>query len=127
MRAIRRKQVDAERAALLQATGKYPQALLIRKRLAEVDRGIHTLGALATLLAEMGHWGAAETCYTAALEADDGVSPLPCAQLLFEWGVSAMRRGDLGRAESIFATLDLILPAACSRARAPCRGGARTR
>ena len=40
-----------------------------------------------------------------------GVSPLPCGQLLFEWGVSAMRRGDLDRAEAIFVELDAILPA----------------
>ena len=32
-------------------------------------------------------------------------------QLLFEWGVSAMRRGDLDRAEAMFAELDAILPA----------------
>ena len=39
------------------------------------------------------------------------VSPLPCGQLLFEWGVSAMRRGDLDRAEELFVELDAILPA----------------
>ena len=54
---------------------------------------------------------AAETCYAAALDADDGVSPFPCGQLLFEWGVGAMRRGDLDRAEAIFVELDAILPA----------------
>ena len=59
----------------------------------------------------MDRWAAAETCYAAALDADTGVSPLPCGQLLFEWGVSAMRRGDLDRAEAIFAELDAILPA----------------
>ena len=55
-------------------------------------------------------WAAAEDCYAAALDADNGVSPLPCGQLLFEWGVSAMRRGDLDRAEAIFTELDAILP-----------------
>jgi tetratricopeptide (TPR) repeat protein len=72
---------------------------------------IHTLGALASLLAELGRWTAAESSYEAALQADTGLSPLPCGQLLFEWGVSAMRRGDLDRAESIFCKLDAILPA----------------
>lgn len=102
--------VAAEKAALLQATGLYADALLIRRRLADVQPGIHTLGALATLLAEMGEWTQAQICYTAALDLDHGVSPLPCAQLLFEWGVNAMRRGDLDAAESRFATLDLIVP-----------------
>ena len=106
-----RRQIDAERAALLQATGRYGEALALRERLAKDEPGIETLGALASLLAEMGRWSAAETCYAAALDADTGVSPLPCGQLLFEWGVSAMRRGDLDRAEAAFAELDTILPA----------------
>jgi len=98
-------EVDAERAALLQARGRYSEAL------AEDDPGIHTLGALASLLAEMGEWAAAESRYTAALDADEGPSPIPCSQLLFEWGVSAMRRGELDRAEGIFAELAAIMPA----------------
>jgi tetratricopeptide (TPR) repeat protein len=59
----------------------------------------------------MDRWAAAETCYAEALDADKGISPFPCGQLLFEWGLSAMRRGDLNRAEAIFAELDAILPA----------------
>ena len=85
--------------------------MVLRERLAKDDPGIHTLGALASLLAEMDQWAAAEARYSAALDADQGISPFPCAQLLFEWGVSAMRRGDLDRAEAIFAELDAILPA----------------
>jgi tetratricopeptide (TPR) repeat protein len=104
-------EVDAERAALLQATGGYREALALRQRLAKDNPGIHTVAALASLLAETGEWAAAQDRYEAALAADDGVSPLPCGQLLFEWGVSAMRRGDLERAEEIFRELDAILPA----------------
>jgi tetratricopeptide (TPR) repeat protein len=106
-----RHEIDLERAALLQATGRYADALVLRKRSAQHDPGIQTLGALASLLADMGRWRAAETSYTEALEADDGLSPVPCSQLLFEWGVSAMRQGDLERAELILAQLDAILPA----------------
>jgi tetratricopeptide (TPR) repeat protein len=84
---------------------------MLRKRLANDAPGIHTLGALASLLAEMDHWVSAESCYAAALDADEGVSPLPCGQLLFEWGVSAMRRGNLERAEQILVELEAILPA----------------
>ena len=104
------REVDTERAALFQATGRYPEALALRERLANGGPGIHTLGALASLLAEMGHWAAAEASYAAALDADTGVSPLPCGQLFFEWGVSAMRRGELDRAEGLFGELDAILP-----------------
>lgn len=105
------REIERERAALLQATGQYEEALVLRERLAEIDPGIHTVGALASLLAEMDRWMAAETSYAAALDADNSVSPLPCSQLMFEWGVSAMRRGDLDRAEAIFLELDAILPA----------------
>jgi tetratricopeptide (TPR) repeat protein len=106
-----REEIEREQAALLQAIGKYAEALLLREKLAKVDPGIHSLGALASLLAEMGEQAEADDSYAAALEADCGVSPLPCAQLLFEWGLNAMRRGDLELAESRFAALDLILPA----------------
>jgi tetratricopeptide (TPR) repeat protein len=106
-----RERIDAEKAALFHATGRYSQALVLRQKLADVDPGIHTLGALASLLAEMDQWVAAETHYAAALAADNGVSPFPCGQLLFEWGVSAMRRGDLDRAEAMFSELDAALPA----------------
>jgi tetratricopeptide (TPR) repeat protein len=105
-----RSQIDDEAAALLQATGRYEDALVLRKRLADDDPGIHTLGALASLLAEMNQWVTAETCFATAVDVDEGVSPFPCAQLLFEWGVSAMRRGDLDRAEAILAELAAILP-----------------
>ena len=103
--------IDIEKAALLQATGKFSEALVLRERLANDDPGIHTLGALASLMAEMDRWVAAESCYAAALDADNGVSPFPCGQLLFEWAVNAMRHGDLERAEAIFVQLDAILPA----------------
>jgi len=105
------REIEQERAALLQATGRYREALVLRKRLAKDDPGIHTLGALASLLAEMDQSAAADNRYAAALDADMSVSPLPCSQLLFEWGVSAMRRGEVARAEEILAELDRILPA----------------
>jgi tetratricopeptide (TPR) repeat protein len=104
------REIDTTRAALLQATGKFREALALRQTLAADDPGIHTIGALATLLAEMDQWAAAESFYAAALDADTGVSPLPCGQLLFEWGVSAMRRGELDRAETALVELDAILP-----------------
>ena len=105
-----RREVDAERAALLQATGRYAEALLLRERMALEEPGIHTLGALASLQAEMDRWEAAEASYVAALDEDTRVSPLPAGQLIFEWAVSAMRRSELGRAEALFRELDAILP-----------------
>jgi tetratricopeptide (TPR) repeat protein len=105
------RDIDVERAALLHAIGRYDDALVLRERLVKEDPGLQTLGARASLLAEMDQWAAAEVSYVAALEADDGVSPFPAAQLLFEWGVSAMRRGDLDRAEAVLSALEGVLPA----------------
>jgi tetratricopeptide (TPR) repeat protein len=105
------QQIEMEKAALLQAGGQFNEALVLRERLAKDDPGMPTLGALASLLAEMDQWPTAENYYATALESDHDISPIPCAQLLFEWGVSAMRRGDLDRAEAIFVELDAILPA----------------
>jgi tetratricopeptide (TPR) repeat protein len=105
------QEIDMQKAALLQATGHYGEALLLRERLTKIDPGIHTFGACASLLAEMENWEAAECFYAMALKADVGTSPFPCGQLLFEWGVNAMRHGDLERAEEIFVELDGILPA----------------
>jgi tetratricopeptide (TPR) repeat protein len=102
--------IDLERAALFQATGQYPRALALRERLANENPGIHSLGALASLLAEMDRWAEAEASYAAALDADTSISPLPCGQLHFEWAVGAMRRGELDRAEALFAELDTLLP-----------------
>jgi tetratricopeptide (TPR) repeat protein len=104
-------EVDAERAALLQATGGYEEASILRQRLVKADPTIQSIGALASLQAEMGDWSGAEQSYAKALECDEGVSPFPAAQLLFEWGVNAMRRGELDRAEAVLAELDVILPA----------------
>ena len=104
-------EVEAERASLLQATGRHHEALPLRERVAKNRPDIQTLGSLAALLAEMDELVAAETCYLAALRADRGLSPLPAAQLLFEWGVIAMRRRDLDRADQTFAELETILPA----------------
>lgn len=104
-------EIDTEKASVLQATGHYNEALRIRERLADENPGIHSFGALATLLAEMDEWSAAEDVYMAALDEDIGVSPIPCGQLFFEWGVSAMRGGDLDRAEQLLGQLEVILPA----------------
>ena len=108
---VPRRDLDAERASLLQATGHYAAALALRERLAAEAPAISTLGSLASLLADMGEWPAAERCYAAALRADEGLTPIPCGQLWFEWGVGAMRRGDLDGAAALFAELEAILPA----------------
>jgi len=105
-----REQIMSTRAGLLQATGKFWGALELRDRLARERPGIETFGALATLSAEMDQFALAEILYAEAMNLDDGQSPFACAQLLYEWGVAAMRHGDLGRAEQRFIDLEAVLP-----------------
>jgi tetratricopeptide (TPR) repeat protein len=89
------REIDLERAALLQATGRYEERWFAE--LAKDDQEFTHL-ARSHLLAEMGRWGGRIQLRRGG-QADDGLSPLPCNQLLFEWGVSAMRRGNLDRAD----------------------------
>jgi tetratricopeptide (TPR) repeat protein len=102
--------LDAERAALFQATGRYREAHILRSAAARREHSIQALGALASLLAEMGEWTEAEERYAEALDADPGPSPIPYAQLLFDWGLNAMRRGKLELAETLFAQLQQVMP-----------------
>ena len=81
-----KQEIDLEQAALLQATGRYSEALVLRERRAKGDPGIQTLGALASLLAEMGQWAAAENCYADAIDADEGTSPIPCSRTALRMG-----------------------------------------
>ena len=59
-------EIEMGRAAMFQASGCYSEALVLRERLVQVDRGIHTLGPLASLLAEMDQWRAAEIVFSRA-------------------------------------------------------------
>jgi len=102
--------IDSEWAALLQAGGHYREARILRQSAARARPSLQTLGALASVLAEMGEWTAAQERYGEALDVDDGPSPIPCAQMLFEWALGAMRRGELDGAEAIFAELHAVMP-----------------
>ena len=91
--------------------GRYSEALVLRERLAKDDPGLHTLGALASLLAEMDRWVAAETSYAAALDADNGVSPLPVLPTAVRVGRERDAPRRSGPRGSDLAELDAILPA----------------
>lgn len=105
-----RQQIQGARAALLQATGQFWDALELRDRLARERPNLETLGALATLSAEMGQFALAEMLYAQAIKADDGIVPLRCAQLLYAWARAAMRQGDLARADELLVHLEIVLP-----------------
>jgi tetratricopeptide (TPR) repeat protein len=103
--------VNAERAAIFQAIGKYDQALTIYRHAAERRADFHSLGAMATLCAECGKTDAAERFFDESRERYRGVSPFPMALLEFRRGLMWMMQGDLHRARIWLSAAHYRLPA----------------
>ena len=98
------------RAAILQGQGRYDEALALREADATEYGGFPELTGLAALLAEIGQFDTAEIIFSQAVGVYADVSPLPLAQLLFEWGLGAMRLGRLDRAEEVLSGLLTLCP-----------------
>jgi tetratricopeptide (TPR) repeat protein len=103
--------VDAERAAVFQATGLYDDALRIYHAAAERRTDFHSIGALAVLHAERGEVDAAERLFGESRDRYRGVSPFPLALLDFQRGLMWMTQGDLPRARIWFRAAHRRLPA----------------
>lgn len=99
---------QATRAAVLQATGRYDEALVLRRLAAKRD--IRSLGAEATLAAESGDVDGAERLFVEAQHHYRDVSPFPVAWLYFQQGQMWMRDGNLSRARELFAAAHERLP-----------------
>lgn len=97
-----RSRVDALQATLLQATGRYGEALVLRQALAAERPTILSLGAEATVLADMGRTGEAARRFVDAQSAFGDVSPFPLAWLYFQEGLMWMRVEDHERARTLF-------------------------
>ena len=92
--------VNAERAAIFQAVGRYEQALTIYSEAVERRADFHSFGDLATLHAERGEIAAAEKCFSESRECYRGVSPIPLAQLDFKRAQMWIAQDDLERART---------------------------
>ncbi len=103
--------VATQRAAILQATGHYEQALVIRHQAAQVQPDIRTLAAEASVLADHGEADAAEALFVEAPLHYRDVSPFPLAWLYFQQGLMWMREGRLERARTFFQAAHERLPA----------------
>lgn len=103
--------VDAERAGVFQAIGRYEPALAIYSEAAKRRRDFASIGALATLHAERGEISAAEQLFDESLGHYHGVSPFPLAQLDFCRGLMWLAHGDLGRSLIWFKAAIRRLPA----------------
>ncbi len=95
-----RVDLDAERAAIYQALGRYDEALAIRRQAVESHADFSVLGALAGLYAERGEMVEADRWFVAATRCYRGVSPFPLAVLDFQCGRLWMEHDDLRRARA---------------------------
>ena len=93
-----RVDLDAERAAIQQALGRYDEALAIRRPAVERHADFSALAALAGLYGERGEMDEAERWFTAATRCYRSTSPFPLATLELQRGRLWMEHDDLRRA-----------------------------
>lgn len=105
-----RFRTDPVRAAIFQAVGRYDEASLIRRRLADAHPTIRNLQALAVLEGERGRVQSAAALFAAATAHYRDVSPFPIAWGEFQQGLMWMREGDLEQARRSFAAAHQRLP-----------------
>ncbi|MBE7468951.1 MAG: tetratricopeptide repeat protein [Anaerolineales bacterium] len=103
--------LDAERAAIFQALGRYDEALALRRDAAKRRPDFATVNALAVLEAERGQVAEAERLFNAGRQCYQGVSPFPVAMLDFQRGLMWLAQGDLTAACVWFDAAQRRLPA----------------
>jgi tetratricopeptide (TPR) repeat protein len=105
-------ELEAERAAIFQALGRYDEAMAIRQVAFARRADFETLGGLAALHAERGEISAAERLYDESITLFRGVSPFALAQLEVQRGRMWQEYGDdPSRAREWFMTAWRRLPA----------------
>jgi tetratricopeptide (TPR) repeat protein len=92
--------LDAERATIYQALGRYDEALAIRQLAVDTHAGFSALAALAAVYGECGEMDDAEHWFEAATRSYRGISPFPLATLEFQRGRLWMEHDELRRARA---------------------------
>jgi tetratricopeptide (TPR) repeat protein len=95
-----RVELDAERAAIHQALGRYDEALAIRRAAVDGHADFTAAAALASLYGERGELDEAERWFSAATRSYRGTSPFPPALLELQRGKLWMEHDDLRRARA---------------------------
>ena len=104
-------ELDAERAAIHQALGRYDEALAIRRRAVDTQGDFGALAGLAGVYGERGEMDEAEHWFSAARRCYRGTSPIPLAMVEFQRGHLWMEHDDLCRARPCFHAAVHRLPA----------------
>jgi tetratricopeptide (TPR) repeat protein len=110
-RGVDRAVLDGERAAILQGTGSYAEAHVLRRAAGERCPDFGTLGALAVLEAEQGRVTEAERLFTEARRRYRGVSPFPVAELDYRRGLMWLGEPELHAARAWFGAAVGRVPA----------------
>jgi tetratricopeptide (TPR) repeat protein len=100
----------AVRATILQASGRYDEALVLRQYLTQARPDIRSLGAEAAVRAERGEIHEAERLFVHARQQYRDVSPFPVVWLYFQQGLMWMWEADLERARMAFEAAWVRLP-----------------
>jgi len=100
-----------ERAAILQALGRYDEALATYEDVADRGGQFEQAGALAGLWADRGETDTAQRLYLEGLRTYRGVSPFPLALLDFQLGTMWMRHDRLDQARTCFDAAIRRVPA----------------
>jgi tetratricopeptide (TPR) repeat protein len=104
------RELDAARAGMLQAVGRYDEAMSIRRG-AEVTPDFESAAGLASLYADLGDIEAAEQWFSESYQRYRSVSPFAVAQLEFQRGHMWLGKGDLERAHDWFLAAWRRVPA----------------
>jgi tetratricopeptide (TPR) repeat protein len=102
--------VDAERAAVFQATAHYDEAFTLLRNAVERRADFASQAALASLYAERGELATAEHLFDESRGHYHGVSPFPVAQLDFQRALMWIAHEDLPRARRWLAAAHRRLP-----------------
>ena len=93
-------ELDAERAAIYEALGRYDEALAIRRAAVDSHADFSALAALAGVYGERGEMDEAERWFAAATRCYRDTSPFPLAMLELRHGKLWMEHEDLPRARA---------------------------
>jgi tetratricopeptide (TPR) repeat protein len=101
---------ETARAGILQALGRYDEALALRRRAVDKRRTFSSVAALAQLEGEMGRGAEAEALFAEAEQRYEDPSPFPLAWLYFQAGLLDERNGWLASARELYQAAHDRLP-----------------
>ena len=107
---VNHDQSAAVRADIFQASGRYDEALAIRRQRVQARPDIGSLSAEAAVWAELGETDTAERLFVTALQQYRDVSPFPVVWLYVQRGQMWMWEGNLTRARELFEAACTRLP-----------------